>query len=73
MTIHFSKAVVREASVVRYIAMLRKGYASPSLDADSATSSWRMESGTFVTANFPPRGPKRRVSDQDDALTLIAN
>ena len=56
MTNHFSKAVSREASVVRYIAMLRKGYAIPSLEADSATRRWRMRRGTFFTANFPPFG-----------------
>jgi hypothetical protein len=54
MTNHFSKAVSRVASVVRYIAMLRKGYANPSFEADSATRIWRMGRGTFFTANFPP-------------------
>ena len=57
ITIHFSKAVLLEASVMRYIEMLRKGYASPSFAADSATRIWRMETGTFFTAKFPPAGP----------------
>ena len=56
--IHFSKAVAREASVVRYIEILRKGYASPSLDADSATSRLRMSTGTYLSANPPPTEPK---------------
>jgi hypothetical protein len=46
--------VLREVSVVRYIEMLRKGYASPSFAADSAMRRWRMGSGTFFTAKFPP-------------------
>ena len=54
ITTHFSKAVAREASVVRYIAILMKGYASPSFEADSATRSWRRREGTFLTANLPP-------------------
>jgi hypothetical protein len=54
MTNHFSKAVSRVASVVRYIAILRKGYANPSFEADSATRIWRMGRGTFFTANLPP-------------------
>jgi len=54
MTNHFSKAVSREASVVRYIAMLRNGYANPSFAADSARRSRRIERGTCITANFPP-------------------
>ena len=54
ITIHFSNAVASEASVVRYIAILRKGYASPSFEADSATRRWRMPEGTVSTANFPP-------------------
>jgi hypothetical protein len=54
MTNHFSKAVSREASVVRYIEMLRKGYAIPSFAADSATRRWRMGRGTFFTAKSPP-------------------
>jgi hypothetical protein len=36
ITIHFSKAVLLEASVTRYVEILRKGYASPSFEADSA-------------------------------------
>lgn len=54
MTNHFSKAVLREASVVRYIEILRKGYANPSFAADSAMRRWRMGCGTFFIAKFPP-------------------
>ena len=67
ITIHFSKAVLLEASVTRYVEILRKGYARPSFEADSAMRRWRMELGTFSTAylKFSPTGLEYLSSQPD--------
>lgn len=41
-------------SVRRYIEMLKKGYARPSLAADSALMMWRSSFFTFLMAYCPP-------------------
>lgn len=54
MRTHFSNATPREASTVRYMDMLKKGYARPSFAADSADTMWRSLGGTCSAANLPP-------------------
>jgi len=54
MRIHFLIADLRLESNVRYIARLRKGYASPSLHAASACNKRRTLSGTYLAAKVPP-------------------
>ena len=55
MRIHFSNAMPLDASVVRYMDMLKNGYARPSFAADSAARIRRRFSGTCLVANFPPK------------------
>ena len=51
---HLPKATFFEVSKVRYIDMLRKGYASPSFAADSAEMMFRSCAGTCLLAYLPP-------------------
>ncbi len=47
-------ATRRDSSIVRYIEMLRNGYARPSFAADSAAKIRRKLIGTCFVANLPP-------------------
>lgn len=51
---HLLKAVPRDVSVMRYIDILKNGYARPSFAADSALRIFRKFTGTCLMANLPP-------------------